>query len=154
MRDYSVYHIMPPSLFVIPDGPEIYISGFSESQREKIFELFENLIYDYEIGFYYNDDPITDENIGWIEYVIYKANFVLVNANNITLTEQYIIDNVTSYDEKGIMNKLVIYYSDDGLTPHCRILAKNEENVMFDLNDLEHIIKSTLTNEEEIYDEE
>lgn len=153
MRDYSVYHIKPPSLFVIAEGPEIYISGFSESQREKIFESFENLIYEYEIGFYYNDDPITEENIGWIEYVINKANFVLVNINNVTLTEQYIIDNA-AYDENGMMHKLVIYYSEDGLTPHCRILAKNSENVMFDLDDLEDLIKGVLVNDEVIYDEE
>lgn len=153
MRDYSVYHIKPPSLFVIAEGPEIYISGFSEAQREKIFEVFENLIYDYEIGFYYNNDPITDENIGWIEYVITKANVVLVNANNITLTEQYLIDKA-KYGENGIMHSFVIYYSDDGLNPHSRILAKNGENVMFDLNDLEDLIKDTLPNEEGIYDEE
>lgn len=154
MRDYSVYHITPPSLFVIAEGPEIYISGFSDNDKEKIFDTFENLIYDYEIGFYYNDGPVTDENIGWLEYVIPKSNFIIINANNITPLEQYIIEN-TNYKNE---TRLVIYYSDEGLTPYCRILAKNGENVLFDINDLEDFIKSFVENELAIeegnYDEE
>ena len=146
MRDYSVYHITPPSLFVIADGPEVYISGFSDSDKEKIFETFESLIYDYEIGFYYNDEPVTEENIGWLEYVIPKANFIVINASNITPLEQYIIEN-SNYENEI---RMVIYYSDDGLTPYCRILAKNGENVLFDLNDLEDFIKYMLESNFEI----
>ena len=146
MRDYSVYDITPPSLFILANGPNIYMCGMSEDERTKIKNIYENAIYDSEIAFYYNENQISDDTVAWTEIAIQRAHFVIVNIENVSATEQYLIDNTLTNDGD---DDIVIYYSKSGLnSTMARLLASNGEIVIFNLNELEVIIKEIIESDQ------
>lgn len=143
MRDYSVYDITPPSLYILASGPNVYMSGMNEHEKAIIKNIFESSIYDTEIAFYYNDNEINSENLAWTEVSIQKAGVAIFNVENITPIEQYLVDIYLKEE-----NDIVIYYSKSGIdNTYARLLASNGEIVLFDLNEIEKILKNITESE-------
>lgn len=142
MRDYSVYDITPPNLFILSNGPYIYMGGMSEEERTKIKSIFEGNIYDSEIAFFYNVEPINEENLAWTEIAIKQSNFIIVNVENITAIEQYLVDGMLTAEDEDV---IVVFYSRSGSnSPLARLLSSNGEVVIFNLNEVELILKEIL----------
>lgn len=143
MREYNVYDITPPSLLILTDGPYIYMGGFNEEDRSKIKNIFESAIYDSEIAFHYITETITDETVAWLDTVFIRINFVIMNIDNITAIEQYLIDKRLTAEEED--DTMVVYYSETGLNhPMARLLSSEGEVVINNLKEVELILKEMM----------
>ena len=141
--DNSVYSITPPSLYLNENGPNIMLLGFdNDDDIQQVSKVFDKFFPDNSIAYYYDEKPISDTTVAWALATSKIVDFLIVNADNINITETYLATSISISEDEG---PLVMWIAEERTNRNlCKLLLRDKQKIFNCINEVDAILTAAL----------
>ena len=144
--DNSVYSVTPPSLFLNENGPSIMLLGFDDSEVQQVSRVFDKFFPQNSIAYYYDTKPISDNTVAWALSTSKTVDFIIVNADNINITETYLCTSISQSHNDS--NPMVFWMSAERKNKSlCKLLLRDKQKIYTCFDELDAVLTDELEHE-------